>query len=210
MKSALLNKLKNRKRGWKPQPIHDDNGLIRNACMVSNGIISVKVEVPVLENLNEMDNLLEVQAIKAIRELETRDNAIIKRNTLIFSTLASAAVVQAESFKGLIHQDGKHELNKYVNYSEKLVKTLQKDFIEMGGEQMEVMLIELKEITLRLFNVFGTAIDLGEVQEFIEYSEAYVKPTDTPVVEMKPVAKKKPTAKKKAVAKKKAPAKKKK
>jgi len=185
MNSPLLKKLSKRKRGWRPQAIHDDNGLIRNACMVGNGNIATKIEVPIMDDLDKMDKLLEAQVIKTINSLNERDDAIIKRNTLVFSVLASANVYQAELFKGLLHQDGKQTLNTFVNHTEKLVKLIQKDYIEMGGAQMETMLEELKEVSIRIFQAFGTAIDLGEVEPFLAHVEKYVAPTDAPVVEMK-------------------------
>jgi len=113
MNSPLLKKLSKRKRGWRPKAIHDDKGLIRNACMVSNGSVSLKVDVSMIDNLNDMDKLLEVQVLKVIKELNERDDAIIKKQTLIFSVLASACVQQAEMFRGLIHQEGKQELNSF-------------------------------------------------------------------------------------------------
>ena len=184
MNTPLLKKLSKRKQGWRPSAIHDDKGLIRNACMVTNGGISTKIEVPILDDLKEMDKLLEVQVVKTINELNERDNAIIKRNTLVFSVLASANIYQAEMFKPLLHRDGKQTLNVFINNTEKLVNSLQKDFIAMGGKQMEDMLGELKEVSIKIFKAFGTAIDLGEVNQFLEHVEKYVTPTDTPVVKM--------------------------
>lgn len=189
MNSPLLKKLSKRNQGWRPKSIHDDNGLIRNACMVSNGSVSLKVEVPVLNDLDKMDKLLEVQVIKAINELNERDDAIIKRQTLIFSVLASATVNQAEMFIGLMHHDGKQELNNFIRRTERLVKSIQKDFVKLAGKQMEDLLVDLEEAAVKVFGSLGTAIDEGKILDFVDYVESFKEKEDGKVVEMSAVKK---------------------
>ena len=178
MKSPLLRKLAKRKIGWRPEAIMDDSGKPnRYACMVTNGVIAKLVDSGTkLDSV--ADQILEKKVIDLINELNKRDEEIIKRDSIIFSVLASATIGQAQSWVGLIHQKGKANLNTMINHIEKVVNDIQKDAIDMGGEQMEIMLDALEDATHRVFQQLGTAIDEGRIPEFLQHVESFNKSKD--------------------------------
>ena len=169
MRSKLLHKLSRRKEGWKPEMLIDDTGKpFLNRCMVGNGRISKLVEVTT-DDEDMVDHLLEAEVIKTIKNLEEKDEIFIKKQTLIFSVIAQASTSQAQQFVGLIHRDGKMELNRYINQSENLIKRLQKEYIETYGKNMEIIIDNLEDATHRVFQNFSYAIEKGKVQEFINH-----------------------------------------
>jgi len=59
---------------------------------------------------------------------------------------------------------------------------------------MKEMIEELKDVSIRIFMSFGTAIDSGKIEEFVNYVESFDKKQEGKLVKLKD---KKPKAKKK-------------
>ena len=174
MKSKLLNSLSKRTEGWRPKEFKDDKGVVlRNRCELTNGVVTRKVEVPLLKNLDKMDKHLEAQVISLIKHLEEKDDFEIKRNTLVFSSLAYAAIYYAKSFQWHLHKDGKDRLNEYIKSNEGFIKTIQSSFSFLKGVQMKALTTELNEVAIELFSHFGAAISNGTVPQFIAHMRAF-------------------------------------
>lgn len=172
MRSPLLQKLSRRKTGWKPKPLLDEEGKIfRNKCMVGNGTLSRLVEIN--EKDPAVDKRLEHEVIKLIKQLEEKDENFIKKESLIFSVIAMASISQAQHFVGFLHKDGKLELNRFINQTEKVVKRIQKDAIDVGGEQMETMFDSLEDISHKVFQHLSYSIEQGKVVEFLNCIEEF-------------------------------------
>lgn len=195
MNSPLLKKLSKKKTGWRPKLVIDTETKKprRNACMVSNGRRSKLVELQ-SEDLDnrQIDMALEMKVLEVIDDLEQADRDTMFRETIIFSSIASASINQAQYFVPLVRQEAKMKLKSFVGDTERFVNIIQKEAIEFNPELLEPLLDNLEDATHRTFQKFGDAIIHGKLPEFINMIEAFeAKPPEEKKPDPKPAAKKK-------------------
>jgi len=188
----MLLEMSKDRNGWRPVVVSDPESgkQLNDRCMVSNG---KDAKLIIVEGKDEdLDSLLEKKVMKEIRDLVNRDEAIMLRETLIFSAIAQASVSQAQIFVPLVKQAAKATLNSYVSHSSKIVKAIQKDAINMHGEQMELMLNNLEAAASAVYGKFGDALVNGNMPEFMDHVLSFGVNTEKPKSKViKPKKKKK-------------------
>ncbi len=184
----LLDMSKDR-NGWRPVVVSDPESgkQLNDRCMISNGKDAKLIIVE--GDDKDLDSLLEKKVMKEIRDLVAKDEAIMLRETLIFSAIAQASVSQAQIFVPLVKQAAKSTLNSYVSHSSKIVKAIQKDAINMHGEQMEIMLNNLEAASNAVYGKFGDALINGTMNEFMDHVLSFGVNTEKPKPKKKQVKK---------------------
>ncbi len=175
------------RKGWRPVVVSDPESgkQLNDRCMVSNGKDAKLIIVE--GDDKDLDSLLEKKVMKEIRDLVARDEAIMLRETLIFSAIAQASVSQAQIFVPLVKLKARTTLNTYVNHTSKIVKAIQKDAMSMHGEQMRLMLNNLEGAANALYGKFGDALAEGNMPEFMDHVLSFGVNTEKPkLVKMKP------------------------
>ena len=189
MRSKMLLDMSQDRNGWRPVVVSDPESgeQLHDRCMVSNGKDAKLIIVE--GDDKDLDGLLEKKVMKEIKDLVARDEGIMLRETLIFSAIAQASVSQAQIFVPLVKHNAKATLNSYVNHASKVVKAIQKDAVNVHGEQMKAMLNNLEGAANAVYGKFGDALVEGNFPAFMDYVLSFGNTEKPKLVKKKPAKK---------------------
>ena len=183
----MLLEMSKDRNGWRPVVVSDPKSgkQLNDRCMVSNGKDAKLIIVE--GDDKDIDGLLEKKVMKEIKNLVKMDEAVMLRETLIFSAIAHASICQTKTFSPLVKSKARATLNKYVNHASKVIEAIQKDAVNVHGEQMKAMLNNLEGAANALYGKFGDALVEGNMPEFMDHVLSFgVNTEKSKLVKMKP------------------------
>ena len=176
----LLHKYSKRKTGWRVKFLFDDSGKpINDKVMVINGLgneylIATEDGTPD----DKVGHFLEDLVTKFLKDVEEKDLIFVSKETLMFMVFAKVIRTQSQLFIGYLTKDKKHDLQLFNNHVDKMVKSLESNYMNMlGKEQVELFSKEMEGVVIDLFSVFKDSLDNGSILGLMNHVKEYYAPS---------------------------------